>query len=914
MKAWTIVLLGLVFHSVYLFSIVDIYFRSPLVHGMEAHQPRSMPLADRLVLFVADGLRADKVFEVESTDGPSGVGSTRAPFLHTMALKHGRWGVSHAHIPTESRPGHVALIGGFYEDVSAVTKGWKANPVEFDHLFNQSRRTYGWGSPDIVPMFSDNTEHMIGESYAPELEDFGNEGSHLDTWVFEKMLALFEKAEEDEGLRRELLEPQTVFFFHLLGLDSNGHAHRPYSEEYLHNVHVVDSGIEQAYNIIEDFYDHDGRTAYVFTADHGMSNKGNHGDGHPHNTHTPLIAWGAGIAKAGLAGSAPDVVMNAGQMPSDDWFIAKERSRHDVDQADVAPLMAALLGVPFPRNSVGVLPVEYLECEGSDRAELLYTNAKQVFAQLERKSLLTKESALFFAPFPRMEEINDLLRFVEELIGSDQPMTAVPYAKEAIAITLEGMHYFQTYDWTFLMTVITLGFSGWICLCLVFVYSNYGDHRAVVGEKMWRGSMTAAVAVGVLTFGALAAKLLLEGAPVLYYAYCAFPVLFWTETLVLLFRSSDVTLKGDPNNGAAGDWVRGAVQALFLLILIEVFVYCFFERRVLAACLLGMAAWAVMGCGKGLVRYAFGAVSCLMAVFPLLSPEVEDHLGLVCLGTAATAVMPLVRCGIEKRTPSLREWAQSLTLGLTLWLVWYTTKRLEIGDGLSPFLQALNILLSSSCFFVPWLAMERRPLERLQSISLAVAVPYVLLSIHYEMLYFTLLLVLSYCWWHLELQCTPSEQRGFGLLPGFSFRTAAFFTVMFFLAFFGTGNIASISSFDISSCYRFITVFSPFTMTFLLLFKTLIPFAVVSVVFLAINRQRGVETYGMILTVIAMFDVMAVNFFFLVKDTGSWKEIGVTISHYIVSSLFIVILLGLFIYSSLYLIGTHFPCRRSKME
>jgi GPI ethanolamine phosphate transferase 1 len=158
-------------------------------------------------LILADGLRADKIFEQSVS---------RAPFLKTKVMKEGRWGVSHTRAPTESRTCHVALIAGFYEDVSSVTKGWKFNPVEFDSLFNQSRHTWAFGSPDILPMFAhgasdpDKVETFM---YDSAFEDFAKKDAYkLDTWVFDKFKDLLDASKTNSTLSRMLKQDKVVFF------------------------------------------------------------------------------------------------------------------------------------------------------------------------------------------------------------------------------------------------------------------------------------------------------------------------------------------------------------------------------------------------------------------------------------------------------------------------------------------------------------------------------------------------------------------------------------------------------------------------------------------------------------------------------------------------------------------------------
>jgi len=309
-----------------------------------------------------------------------------APFIRSKVLEEGTFGVSHTRVPTESRPGHVALIAGLYEDVSAVTTGWKHNPVNFDSLFNESRHTWSWGSPDILPMFKEGASdqnRVDAYTYGHEAEDFTQDATLLDAWVFDRVASFFEDARRNETLAAMLRQDKLVFFLHLLGLDTTGHSYRPYSKEYLRNIKIVDDGVSRISQIVNAFYGNDGKTSWIFTADHGMSDWGSHGDGHPDNTRTPLVAWGAGIRKPVKTEKGIKMSGHEDGFASD-WGLEHVR-RVDVSQADVAALMSYLVGTDFPVNSVGELPLEYIDASDEVKAEAIFTNARQILEQYKVK-------------------------------------------------------------------------------------------------------------------------------------------------------------------------------------------------------------------------------------------------------------------------------------------------------------------------------------------------------------------------------------------------------------------------------------------------------------------------------------------------------------------------------------------------
>ena len=174
---------------------------------------------------------------------------------------------------------------------------------------------------------------------------------------------------------------------------------------------------------------------------------------------------------------------------------------------------------------------------------------------------------------------------------------------------------------------------------------------------------------------------------------------------------------------------------------------------------------------------------------------------------------------------------------------------------------------------------------RLIGIGITLTPSFLLLSLSYEAVFYTLLLVTLAVWIKLEqlLDTSPS------ISPWRQLRRSYFFLFFTLLSFFGLGNLASLNSFDPSSVRSFVTTFSPFTMGALLLWKITVPFIAVSSALWAVTLQHQQTTMkAMYLMILLLSSGMAVQFFHWVTSTGSWLDIGTSISHFTICQLTVI--------------------------
>ncbi|KAI7187374.1 GPI ethanolamine phosphate transferase [Hortaea werneckii] len=963
--------IAVVFHLVYVLSIFDVYFRSPIVSGMRAYcvEGTKAP-AKRLVLYVGDGLRADKAFQYFPDPSPNAGNDSSAqelrpltPFLRSKVLEEGTFGVSHTRVPTESRPGHVALIAGLYEDVSAVATGWKLNPVNFDSVFNRSSHTWSWGSPDILPMFSTGAVpgRVTDATYGAEFEDYSKDATQLDFWVFDRVKQLFKDAETDGELNRQLRQEKVVFFLHLLGLDTTGHAYRPYSREYLHNIKIVDEGVQEITRIIDEFYGDDD-TAYVFTADHGMSDWGSHGDGHPDNTRTPLIAWGAGIEKPKTVakGFAPG---HEDQF-SHDWHLDHVQ-RHDVAQADIATLMAYLVGLEFPVNSVGELPLEYMSAGDDEKAKAMLVNAKQILEMYHVKEDNKRATTFRFKPHWRFasadQTVESRLAHIEATIQQGRYQDAIEASDELMKLGLEGLRYLQTYDWLFLRALVTAGYVGWIA----FAFTTAVDSYMLGGKHEAARTVTSVIAFSSILV-ALCSFLFVQSSPLTYYAYAFFPVMFWEEVFV---RRQALT-EGKNRvfaNFSNQDCVKLAFNVLMYTVILEVMVQSYYHREIYTIVYAAMTGWPLFY-GTAFVKtngllcatWALGCAS--MSIFTLLPANKVEDANLIFLGGLLILTLGVLYIAFEKSliasaapcssglSASKADGLSRSILGVQVGLVALamivtrsSVTSLQAKQGLPLGTQLVGWATLVASLVVPFfhaLQPQDHYLHRLVVVFLAFGPLFIILTISYEGLFYFAIAITLLSWVRLEHRIyrhfssatstdatKPSRELSSPLAPAMSAasdreaalksgdyraltlsdaRICLFFLYLLQSAFFSTGNIASVSSFSLDAVYRLLPIFDPFSQGALLLLKMLAPFALVSANLGILTKRLKLQGGSLFAVVMGISDYLTLRFFWEVRDEGSWLDIGESISMFVIASTLCVFVAALEALSEVFVKGVEF--------
>ena len=657
-----------------------------------------------------------------------------------------------------------------------------------------------------------------------------------------------------------------------------------------------------------------------------MLDFGSHGDGHPNNTRTPLIAWGAGVNKPVplkklLKQQREEQIIRQDPVNlgyEEDFFDTWELdhlARHDVNQADIASLMAYLIGLNYPANSVGELPLAYVNGDYVTKAKALYANALAIVEQYQVKLEEVYNSQFRFRPYAPFEAqlIREYRDKIETAIARLERSKKDPQAyQEAIDLleqlmktALAGLQYLTTYNWLLLRLIVTLGFIGWIGWSFIIFLKLFVLKQNTIAAPRKQGVLIVAGVVAAV----LGYVLWYQRSPFNYYMYAAFPIFFWHE----IFQQ-----KTTLSTGLAEflDGLLPATRAGLAVAFVGVYegiTYGFFNRAMFSVilALIGIYPWFMPGSKKQKLLWL---VLCgFMCIFANLNPIKVESLEQINMGTLLAL---LVACwGIwrvtTQRIALLSQesllFAQIFLCPIMLVATNILVLSLQARTGLPLFSQVLAwVVLVALVVVMPFLhSRDVNPLWEMRLLIIFITfIPlFTVLTILYELFFYVGFFLTLIQWLKIEQGAAEGAPRS-KWLQVIRITIVGFFFLQ--LAFFGTGNIALISSFSLDSVYRLMPIFDPFAMGALLMIKLLVPYVMLLLILGIMNHLLSIRQFTILTLIISTADILSLNFFYLVRTEGLWLDIGTLISNYCLAMLSLMFMLALEMVSSVVLKGVEY--------
>ncbi|KAH8420834.1 hypothetical protein KR222_006210, partial [Zaprionus bogoriensis] len=858
-KMWKI--FALLVHILLLGFIFRIYFSATIITGLHpqsTHRALGLePPADRLVVFIIDGFRAESFFQKNCSSLPS---------IQSILKDQGLAGIARACAPTQSRPGHIAIFGGFNENPAATLTNLHKPSDGFDTVFNRTEATWGWGGRAVIRIFSDlmpNDEAVTFEMYNEE-EVMGIYAS--DAWASERVRQFLDSADNVKTVKNKI---PSVFLVHLGDLDLAGHTVRPNTEIYWSTLNNTQTKIGEMYELFERRFK-DKRTTYLLTSDHGMTDSGSHGAGSKQEIEVPFVLWGAGIKRvAPTAGETYRINAKGPELPM-----------HDMAQIQLAPLISALIGLPPPMNNMAELPLGYMNVSVEYEAQSLHLNARQLLAQVERQQQMHPRGmmAQMIQKHHRLDKksIATYYHQFQRQLQKGCVHEAMQTSRDMIRFAFQSLEYYRNYYMIPLIIACLVTYMAW------FYYLLAKQRRpSNVSKLEW---------TSVPNFILLAFELMLG-----IFLYME-NVCWWTS----FFLMAPLPLWIFALREAGPDcccWIESPVLQLIwvvgtagLLIATTYYRELISLGFVLVVCTNNWRAFT-----KPTLKVCFWVlVVALLAGFSLLRPQLGYHNKLLLyLSMVLTLLRPLV-------LNEMHGWRVWLSNGGALGIGAYCVHRVEMQEPICRFLQGIIwCYVLYALISIPY-SRTKTSMTRVQLILFNLSTIYTLLCLSYESIFMQVLCAEFMMGLQIHYQSkrlgdsedddAESEEtqgdQGKAIKPMSTeqyiesgYRYALLILVYTYISNIGIGILPDISSFDPNVARLFVRDQSLLLIGCLTVLKLFIPHVIIMSTMYAFCARARQNVVGIYISLFLICDAMCLYYFVFVQTSGSWTAVRSSLSN-----------------------------------